>query len=245
MLGPAARVFQNWNDSCRSRAPRVALPDPAVPRPAIHQLVNTGFRIERVDERSSLIDDAARLHVACLPGTLTSRRGASAVAGIYRRLVSEGHSLYVALEEDSLLGGLMVIVHGNSRLTLFTISHRPRSWVSVLSNLGVLETLQQLRDLARVTHHIGRLVPHDYIVAVYVDERARRLGVARSLLARAVDDSSLRGVKVGVDTLKDNYSARQLYLTFGFHEVFSTSRSKIFIWEPERTCACHQDTGPA
>jgi len=207
--------------------------------------MNTGFRIERVDERSSLIDDAARLHIACLPRTLTSRRGASALAGIYRRLLREGHSLYVALEEDSLLGGLMVMVHGNSRATLLTISHRPRSWVSVLERLGVLETLQQLRDLASIMHHRGRLVPHDYILALYVDERARRLGVARSLLARAVEDSSLRGVKVGVDTLKDNYSARQLYLTFGFHEVFSTSRSKIFIWAPERTGACHQDTGPA
>ncbi|MFM7897438.1 MAG: hypothetical protein ACKO97_00525, partial [Actinomycetota bacterium] len=68
----------------------------------------------------------------------------------------------MALEEDSLLGGLMVMVHGHSRVTSFTITHRPWSWVSVLGKLGVLETLQQVRDLVKVMHHTSQLAPHDY-----------------------------------------------------------------------------------
>lgn len=195
--------------------------------------MNTGLRIERVDEHSHLIDDAAQLHVACLHGTLTSRRGAPVVAGIYRRLIRKGHSLYVALEEESLLGGLMVMVHGHSRATSFTITHRPWSWVSVLGKLGVLETLQQVRDLVKVMHHTSQLAPHDYIVALYVDERARRLGLARRLLACAAQDSARRGVDLGVDTLQDNVSARRLYASFGFREVVTTPRSQIFTWPSE------------
>jgi len=199
-----------------------------------------GLRIERVDEHSHLIDDAARLHVACLSRTLTSSRGASVVAGIYRRLIREGHSLYVALEEDSLLGGLMVIVHGHSWATSFTITHRPWSWMSVLGKLGVLETLQQVRDLARVMHHRSQPAPHDYIVAWYVDEQARRLGLGRRLLACAAEESALRGVDLGVDSLQDNVSARRLYASFGFREVPTTPRSQIFTRHSDQSAVRHR-----
>lgn len=191
--------------------------------------MTTAFRIERVATDSPLIDAAARLHVACLPGTLTSARGAPVVAAIYRRLVREGHSLYLAVDGDSVIGGVMVMLDGRARATPFTAGYRPRSWLSVVRKLGVRASLLQVGDLVQVMRRAGRLAPHDYIVALYVDERVRRLGVARSLLAGAAADSSGRGVGLGVDTLQDNDAARRLYESQGFREDAATSRSRIFI----------------
>lgn len=195
--------------------------------------MTTAFRVERVAAGSLLIDTAAQLHVACLAGTLTSARGAPVVAAIYRRLVRDGHSLYLAVEGDTVIGGVMVMLDGKRRATSYTASYRPRSWLSVVRSLGAGASLQQLRDLIQVMRRTGRLARHDYIVALYVDERARRLGVARSLLARATADSSGRGVGVGVDTLRGNDAARRLYESEGFRELATTSRSRIFIRSSE------------
>jgi len=195
--------------------------------------VTTAFRVERVAAGSLLIDTAAQLHVACLAGTLTSARGAPVVAAIYRRLVRDGHSLYLAVEGDTVIGGVMVMLDGKRRATSYTASYRPWSWLSVVRSLGAGASLQQLRDLIQVMRRTGRLARHDYIVALYVDERARRLGVARSLLTRATADSSGRGVGVGVDTLRGNDAARRLYESEGFRELATTSRSRIFIRSSE------------
>lgn len=195
--------------------------------------MTVAFRVERVTADSPLIDAAARLHVACLAGTLTSARGAPVVAAIYRRLVREGHSLYLAVDGDTVIGGVMVMLAGKGRATSFTARHRPWSWLAVVRSLGVGASLQQLRDLIQVVRRTGRLAPHDYIVALYVDERARRLGVARSVLARTTADSSGRGLGVGVDTLRDNDAARRLYESQGFRELATTSRSRIFMRSSE------------
>jgi ribosomal protein S18 acetylase RimI-like enzyme len=186
------------------------------------------FRIKQVESSSPFIDRAAALHVECLGDTLTSTRGAPTVAGIYRRLLCEGHALHLALDGETVIGGVMVMLHGIRRANLFAATYRPWSWLAALARLGVRETLSQLVDVAGVMRHTWALPPHDYIVAVYVDERARRLGVARSLIAAVSADSTRRGVGVAVDTLRGNDAARRLYVSIGFREHASTTRSQMF-----------------
>ena len=127
-----------------------------------------------------------------------------------------------------MVGGLMVMLHGRRRATAFTITHRPWSWLSVVRRLGVGATLRQVRDLIQVMHRTSRLASHDYIAALYVDDRVRRSGVARTLLALAVADSNKHGVNLGVDTLQGNHAAHQLYESCGFREWTLTTRSTIF-----------------
>lgn len=189
--------------------------------------MNPTLRFECVESNSPLIDDAARLHVESLTNTLTSSRGSQVVAGIYRRLVREGHSLYLAVDGDSVVGGLMVMLHGKSRAVGFTIAHRPSSWLTTVRKLGLRESLRQVFDLIQVMRETLKLAPHDYIVALYVDLRARRTGVARGLIGRAITDSSNRGVGLGVDTLQDNEAARRFYENCGFREWTLTTRSTI------------------
>lgn len=190
--------------------------------------MTAAFRVERVESSSHLVDAAAELHVECLRDTLTSNRGVATVAGIYRRLLREGHALHLALDGEIVIGGVMVMLHGRRRASLFAAAHRPWSWLVVLARLGVRESLAQLADVVRVMRRTRALPPHDYIVAVYVDERARRLGVARGLLAAVSADSMRREVGVGVDTLQNNDAARRLYLSIGFREDAATSRSQMF-----------------
>jgi len=190
--------------------------------------MNPTLRFECVESDSPLIDEAARLHVESLTGTLTSSRGAPVVAGIYRRLVREGHSLYLAVDGDSVVGGLMVMLHDKSRVTAFTIAHRPWSWLTTLGKLGLRESLQQVRDLIQVMREIPKTAPHDYIVALYVDSHFRRTGVASGLISRVIDDSVKRGVGLGVDTLQLNEAARRFYGSHGFREWATTSRSQVF-----------------
>lgn len=149
------------------------------------------------------------------------------MAGIYRRLLGEGHSLHLALDGETVIGGVMVMLHGIRRANLFAAAYRPWSWLAVLARLGARETLSQFVDVIRVMRHTRALPPHDYIVAVYVDEGARRLGVARNLVAAVSADSTRRGVGVAVDTLRGNDAARRLYVSIGFREHASTSRSQI------------------
>jgi len=195
--------------------------------------VTSSISIEYVEPSSSLVDDAARLHVASLSDTLTSNRGAKTLGGIYRRLIRKGHSLFVARVDNTVVGGVMVMIHDVERATLFSVVYRPWSWISVLRHLGVRELVAQLRDLAHVMRCNARLAPHDYIVALYVDQSARRHGVARTLIARASAEATSRGVGLAVDTLSTNEPARTFYHSVGFREFAVTPRSQVFTWARE------------
>lgn len=186
------------------------------------------IHIERIPPDSTHLVHAARLHTDCMPETITSQRGALTLAGIYRRLLRHGHSIYVATKREIVVGGIVVMEHQQHRSTLFTLVHRPQSWLGAIRQLGVASFFQQLRDVVAVQRIASKLPAHNYIVAVYVDSATRRAGVARQLLTQAMESARARGVVLAVDTLQSNSAAQHLYRSLGFMEHQRTKKSVIF-----------------
>jgi ribosomal protein S18 acetylase RimI-like enzyme len=193
--------------------------------------MSSSFKILQAEADSPHLSGAAELHVKCLPGTLTSQRGAKTTAGIYRYLVRHGHAAYLARDSSAsneLAGGLIVMRHACKQSKLFLVAYRPWSWLITLRALGIRKALAQSQDLARLQNATKQLGPHDYIAAVYVAESSRRLGLARQLSEYAIADAKLRDVGIAVDTTLTNESAKNLYQSLGFAEFYRTNVSVQF-----------------
>lgn len=195
--------------------------------------MSSSSNIQQAEADSPHLSRAAALHVKCLPGTLTSQRGAKTTAGLYRHLVRQGHAAHLALVKNdltsgNLAGGLIVMRHGCKQSALFFIAYRPWSWLIALRALGLRKAFAQSQDLAKLQSAAKQLGPHDYIIAVYVAESSRRLGVARQLIEHAIADANLRGVGIAVDTTLSNDSAKNLYQSLGFKESYRTDVSVQF-----------------
>jgi ribosomal protein S18 acetylase RimI-like enzyme len=193
--------------------------------------MSSSFKILQAEADSPHLSGAAELHVKCLPGTLTSQRGAKTTAGIYRYLVRHGHAAYLARDSSAsneLAGGLIVMRHACKQSKLFLVAYRPWSWLIALRALGIRKALAQSQDLARLQNATKQLGPHDYIAAVYVAESSRRLGLARQLIEYAIADAKLRDVGIAVDTTLTNESAKNLYQSLGFAEFYRTNVSVQF-----------------
>lgn len=190
--------------------------------------MSSSFDIQLAEADSPHLSGAAALHVKCLPGTLTSQRGTKTTAGLYRYLVRQGHAAHLALMGDELAGGLIVMRQACTQSKIFLVAYRPWSWLVALRALGLRRAFAQSRDLARLQNAANRLGPHDYIVAVYVAESLRRLGVARQLIEHAIADAKLQDVGITVDTTLTNESAINLYQSLGFKESYRTNDSVQF-----------------
>lgn len=191
-------------------------------------LVLKDIHIDRIPAGSSHVAHAALLHTRCMPETITSQRGTVTLAGIYERLLQNGHSIYVATRQGSVLGGIVILEHHRKRATLFTVIHRPWSWMIAIRRLGIAAFSKQLLDVLAVQQAAGSLPAHNYIVAVYVDPGTRRAGIARQLLGRAMEDARSQRVALAVDTMQSNSSAQHLYLNLGFTEQQRTKKSVMF-----------------
>lgn len=196
--------------------------------------MSSTFDVQQAEADSPHLSRAAALHVKCLPGTLTSQRGAKTTAGLYRHLVRQGHAAHLALVKDNsassnLAGGLIVMRDGCKQSKLFLIAYRPWSWLVALRALGIHKAFSQSQDLAKLQSAAKQLGPYDYIVALYVAEPYRRLGVARQLIEHALVDAESRGVGIAVDTTLTNEFAKNLYQSLGFKESYRTNGSVVLV----------------
>jgi len=193
--------------------------------------VSLSFDIQKGDSSSPCLGEAAALHVICLPGTLTSQRGSKTTAGLYRHLLLQGHAAHIAISSNRVVGGLIVMRHGCRKSNIFIAMYRPWSWIIALHSLGVRNAFTQLQDLSILHRASQQLAPHDYIVALYVADSSRRIGVASKLVQQAISDAKIRGVGLAVDTTLANDSARNLYKSLGFAESHQTKYSVQFTLE--------------
>jgi ribosomal protein S18 acetylase RimI-like enzyme len=190
--------------------------------------VNPTVDIHQADANSRLLVEASALHVTCLPETLTSQRGRKTVEALYRHLLRRGHTAHFATVGNELVGGLIVKRHACSQSSLFLTMYRPWSWFNALHLLGVRKVLVQLLELFKLQHKARQLEPHDYIIALYVADSSRRIGVASKLLQHAITDAKVRDVGLSVDTMLTNSAARNLYELLGFVESHRTKMSAQF-----------------
>lgn len=189
--------------------------------------MTTSYTIERARRNSPHLVAAATLHTLCLPGTITSKRGAGAVAGIYAKLLDDEHSIQLAISQDRVVGGIVVTRSSQHISQRFILLHRPLSWWSALRSLGIASFGLQILDIAQLQRLSKALPPHDYIVAVYVDESFRGIGLGRQLVQRAIDAAGADHVGLAVDTYRTNQIAQQLYRQLEFSEYKQTRLSTL------------------
>jgi ribosomal protein S18 acetylase RimI-like enzyme len=185
------------------------------------------YQLQRLSLESDLVPRLVALHLQCLPHTLTSNRGARTVEGLYRHLLSLNHEIYAAVRGGDVIGGVVVTKAGMSAGTSFLLLHRPISWILAFGRLGPKRFFQQLTDLIFLRIRMSDWPPHDYIIALYVAERSRRLGVATTLLRQCTSTAALSHVALGVDTAIDNVNALDLYRSSGFIEQSQTRISVL------------------
>ena len=188
-------------------------------------------RIELLDKNSSHVVAAAKLHKRCLPTTITSQRGSMAIAGIYRKLLQRGHSISVAVSGEHVVGGIVVLRASRPSSRWFILLYRPWSWWLAMYRLGLTSFIRQLVDVISLQRSTDSLEPHDYIVALYVDESVRGLGIGRNLVGSVVESSRMRHVGLMVDTNSDNSVALNLYRELGFQVCKQTKLSTMFTLE--------------
>lgn len=185
------------------------------------------IEVQRLSHDSIDLPQVAALHAECLPGTLTSSRGAKTIAGLYRLMLGRNHIIYVAHSANKVVGGLVVTKANARSCAALLVSHRPWTWLLVLGRLGPMSLLRQVTDLLSLRTRSNKMKPHDYINALFVSEGCRRMGVATQLLNRCFVESVLENVGLAVDTEIINQSALRLYRSNGFSEKYWTKHSAL------------------
>ena len=226
MFGSPSRIFENRNDPLGAHQAWHSVCD-ASNKDSAELAAVTRYFVLVADQNSSYLNAAARLHEMCLRDTVTSARGQRNIQYSYNHLTHHGHTVYVLTEEETVVGGLVVVASNRRYSPLALLLHRPESWILAIRRLGFSDLFSKLRDLLAVRRQARTLKYHDYIVALFVDEGVRRQGLARQLLERAINDSSARGAGLAVDTALSNVAAQTLYASLGFVGRSRTSSSVI------------------
>ena len=97
--------------------------------------------------------------------------------------------------------------------------------------LGLTSFFRQLVDVITLQRSADSFEPHDYIIAVYVDETFRGSGIGRDLVGSVLESSRMRHVGIMVDTSTDNTVALNLYRQLGFRVCRQTKLSTMFTLE--------------
>ena len=185
------------------------------------------FSFTEIDQ--DLMTAISQLHAIELSGTLTSKRGARAIRGLYKRLLSTGGSLVVAKQKGQLVGVMSFTPNHRAMASISTLAIHPLSWIRVFSNRKVAETIKDFVDAVKVSQKLVVYENHMlYITTVFVSESQKKTGIASLLFERVNARSLDLSVPVVVDTRLANISARQFYEKMGMQRIAQTRLSVIF-----------------
>ena len=227
MPSSSTRILKDGDHALRPRKAGNSICLAAVSDLSKFPTMSDTFRLQHLSPESDLVPRLAALHLQCLPHTLTSNRGMKTMEGLYRHLLSLNHDIYAAVQGADVIGGVVVTKAGVPAGTSSLLLHRPLSWILALRRLGPMKFFQQLADLVALQIRTRHWPPHDYIIALYVSERSRRLGVATKLLRQCAAAAASSHVTLGVDTAIDNVNALRLYRSNGFIERSRTRTSTL------------------
>ena len=185
------------------------------------------FSFTEIDQ--DLMTAISELHAIELSGTLTSKRGARAIRGLYKRLLSTGGSLVVAKQKGQLVGVMSFTPNHKVMASISTLAVHPLSWIRVFSSRRVAETIKDLVDAVKVSQKLVVYENHMlYITTVFVSESQKKTGIASLLFERVNARSLDLSVPVVVDTRLANISARLFYEKMGMQRIAQTRLSVIF-----------------
>ena len=181
------------------------------------------------DVDHDLMSAISEMHAIELAGTLTSKRGTRAIRGLYKRLLSTGGSLVVAMQNGRLLGVMSFTPNHKAMASLSTLAVHPLSWNRVFLSSTVAETMKEIVDAVRVSRKLAFYKNEMiYITTVFVSESHKKIGVA-SLIFEIVNARSLdTSVPVVVDTRLTNNSAHLFYEKMGMQRIDQTRLSVIY-----------------
>ena len=185
------------------------------------------FSFTEIDQ--DLMTAISQLHAIELSGTLTSKRGARAIRGLYKRLLSTGGSLVVAKQKGQLVGVMSFTPNHKVMASISTLAVHPLSWIRVFSSRRVAETIKDLVYAVKVSQKLVVYENHMiYITTVFVSESQKKTGIASLLFERVNARSLDLSVPVVVDTRLANISARLFYEKMGMQRIAQTRLSVIF-----------------
>lgn len=173
--------------------------------------------------------EIAVIHVAGLPYSINSLRGAKVVAWLYQQLAESGHRIYVARHEGKVVGVLALIDSESTLFLLKLVGREPLQWLKLASTkFGQISKL--MRDAKAVEKPRRQVGSHYYIASLAVADSHRRQGVARRLIDLALVAARMNHRDVFVDTHRDNVVARRFYERVGFVQVAETKMSVVYQW---------------
>lgn len=185
------------------------------------------FSFTEIDQ--DLMTAISQLHAIELAGTLTSKRGARAIRGLYKRLLSTGGSLVVAKRKDHVVGVMSFTPNHKAMASLSTLAVHPLSWIRVFLSRRVAESIKELVDAVKVSQKLVVYENHMiYITTVFVSESQKKTGIASLLFERVNARSLDLSVPVVVDTRLTNNSAHLFYEKMGMQSIDQTRLSVIY-----------------
>jgi ribosomal protein S18 acetylase RimI-like enzyme len=137
----------------------------------------------------------------------------------------------VAVSGEQVVGGIVVLRASRPSSRWFILLYRPWSWWLAMYRLGLTSFFRQLVDVITLQRSADSFEPHDYIIAVYVDENFRGSGIGRDLVGSVIESSQMRHVGLMVDTNSDNSVALSFYRQLGFRVRRQTKLSTMFTLE--------------
>jgi len=185
------------------------------------------LQLSQIDARTA--EEIAAIHVAGLPYSINSLRGAKVVAWLYQELAKSGHRIYVARHEGKVVAVLALV---DSEVTLFLqklARREPLQWLRLASTKFV-QISRLMRDAKAVERPRRRAGNHFYIASLAVADDHRRLGIARRLIDSVLEVARMNHRAVFVDTHRDNVVARRFYEQVGFVQVAETKLSVVYRW---------------
>lgn len=172
--------------------------------------------------------EISRLHVAGLPDSINSMRGEKSVAWIYRYVLKKKQCVIVAAGAGRIAGVITATDSRRPPSTLTIAAVFPLRWVALL--LGrPLQLIRLLSDAVSLAHARTRAGDHLYIAALVVEPSRHRSGIGLQLVMEVVQSAKRAGLKVLVDTHRDNEPARRLYEAAGFRQIYETKLSVMFV----------------
>ncbi len=162
------------------------------------------------------------LHRISLAQTFSSKMGPTYLRLLYRCLLGQSklHIAFVAEERGTIVGATVAtedFTKTQSLLAkrLFWLNSPLIFWSMVKGRLGFAELINYIRFEIILRSRFFK--PRPTILALFVDTRFRRHGVAKNLVMTVMKKFMRQGHgRLYVDTLKSNEAAQQFYRAMGF-----------------------------
>lgn len=191
----------------------------------VYSKMSFSIRPMRVDPVE--LCQVAILHRQCLDYTLTSHRGLSTVAALYK-IVHDSNCKIVVAIVDGLIAGVIAIRELGTKVPNFRLLTRnPWTWLRAGRILGLRRLMSEIKESMLIQRMYAKYDDHDHILSLFVSPQFRREGIGNALLDLATSSARSRNAAICVDTRANNSNAIRLYQSHEFQIIDFSSETVI------------------